>query len=163
MSHYEAPLPLPKTCFDIREFGGGHDAVYTIFVSDINKCGRKDVFCEQQQDGGGWTVSIHSYKYVGVSMGPPASENKKGKWEGGGLSKKENIKPCLHPSPPPPPPPSSDSRRPVRFQNHIIVKEKSCLEYHSLFFLFTILDQTCLPLNLFSGTSMMFFGVFPFS
>ncbi|XP_054767445.2 ficolin-1-like [Lytechinus pictus] len=50
------PLPLPKTCFDIREFGGGQDAVYTIFVSDINKCGRKDVFCEQQQEGGGWTV-----------------------------------------------------------------------------------------------------------
>ncbi|XP_071501337.1 ficolin-1-like [Diadema antillarum] len=50
------PLPLPKTCYDVREFGGGRDAVYTIFVSDIDKCGRKDVYCEQQQDGGGWTV-----------------------------------------------------------------------------------------------------------
>ncbi|XP_054767446.2 ficolin-2-like [Lytechinus pictus] len=50
------PLPMPKHCMDIREFGGVRDGVYTIYVSSVNECGKKDVYCDQTRNGGGWTV-----------------------------------------------------------------------------------------------------------
>ncbi|XP_030845729.1 ficolin-2-like [Strongylocentrotus purpuratus] len=50
------PLPMPKHCLDIREFGGVRSGVYTIYVSSVNECGKRDVYCDQTRDGGGWTV-----------------------------------------------------------------------------------------------------------
>ncbi|XP_783504.4 microfibril-associated glycoprotein 4-like [Strongylocentrotus purpuratus] len=50
------PVPLAKNCKDILDFGGGRDGVYTIYVSDLESCSKREVYCDQQRDGGGWTV-----------------------------------------------------------------------------------------------------------
>ncbi|XP_038045277.1 fibrinogen C domain-containing protein 1-like [Patiria miniata] len=51
-----APEILPTNCNDIRELGGGKDGLYTIYPSYVDNCDGIRVYCDQQTDGGGWTV-----------------------------------------------------------------------------------------------------------
>ncbi|XP_071948537.1 fibrinogen C domain-containing protein 1-like [Antedon mediterranea] len=51
-----AMFPLPRDCEDIRDTGGGVNGVYTVYPCSVNECKPTRVYCEQQQDGGGWTV-----------------------------------------------------------------------------------------------------------
>ncbi|XP_022080137.1 fibrinogen C domain-containing protein 1-like [Acanthaster planci] len=51
-----APEMLPKDCNDIRELGGGKDGLYTVYPSYVESCDGIRVYCDQQTEGGGWTV-----------------------------------------------------------------------------------------------------------
>ncbi|KAJ8024681.1 Microfibril-associated glycoprotein 4 [Holothuria leucospilota] len=52
-----APIYLARDCDQVRDLGGGVDGVYMIFPDGAgNDCKPAPVYCDQTQDGGGWTV-----------------------------------------------------------------------------------------------------------
>ncbi|XP_038044336.1 ficolin-2-like [Patiria miniata] len=51
-----SPVHMPTNCQDIRELGGGRDGIYTIFPAFSDTCRPVRVYCDQSNQGGGWTV-----------------------------------------------------------------------------------------------------------
>ncbi|XP_071948550.1 microfibril-associated glycoprotein 4-like [Antedon mediterranea] len=60
-------FPLPRDCDDIRLQGGGINGPFTIYTQDVNSCDPVQVYCQHDNNGGGWTV-IQSRRFGNVNF-----------------------------------------------------------------------------------------------